>query len=113
MLLEKLVKSEIVERIVEQRELNESYEEIVILNKDWKHWVEALSQNLSNPLTHEDLNCENENESNQKLLDFANNSGGLRAGQFLFHKSESGSQTIVLVWPWQDDTHITLKKYIF
>ena len=87
----------------EKRASTDDYYEAVFFTKDTGELEKKLSEILGDPvkppetkLTKEDANL-------------ADSYGGVRSGQTLFRKKIEDHTTIVILWPWQDGVHTTLK----
>jgi hypothetical protein len=89
--------------IYQQRRVADNYAEIVILNKEIFLCTEIIEQLMGEPVsaagikpTAEDLEC---------TKDF----GGISDEQTLYKKDFGQVSALVMLWPWQDNEHITLK----
>lgn len=89
--------------IDERRSLTDDYAEVVLLNKERDQWNKILVEVLDPAIkptgqvaTEEDL---------QLTEDY----GGIHDNQTLFKKEFDGFTIIVMLWPWQDNVHTTLK----
>lgn len=99
---------EIVEKcsklgVDEQRCVSDEYAELVFFNKEIEQWhkilIDALGPAIKPPgaqPTEEDLRL---------TKDY----GGIHDNQTLFKKEFDDSIAIAMLWPWQDETHTTLK----
>ena len=104
--------------IKELRENSDSYEEIVVFNKDLSQWNKVLKEKLGPPLDHDGKN--EADESSDKIssaektaaLDKANSCGGIRGNQTLYYGTYESQKLMIMIWPWQDNKHTTLKKVI-
>lgn len=118
MKLEKLVGRELYDAIVETRENSDNYEEIVLLSKDIAAWNKILTEKLGPPLISAD-EYEVVNSSEDVLksridlaLQSAESYGGIAQGQSLYHGVHDSTVILIMIWPWQDNINVTLKKAI-
>ena len=105
MKLEDIVDGELSNSVTEIRQNSLNYEEIVFLTKDMSAWDKVLTEKLGPP-----VNSEKKNGST--ALDLADTYGGIRNGQTLYFGTYESMQILIMIWPWQDNKHITLKKII-
>ena len=118
MKLEDLVGKELYEVLIEIRDNSDIYEEIVLLKKDLPGWNKALSEKLGPPLisTEEyDILNASEDVLASKIdlaLESANRFGGIDEGQTLYHGVYDSTVVLIMIWPWQDNVKVTLKKAI-
>ncbi len=100
--------TEIIEKfqkqtIHETRSKHSEYFEAVIYNKDIDQWGKILTDTLGPPIKPTGV------EPSEEDLKITKQSGGIRANQTLFSKSFEHSSVIAKFWPWEDNTHTTLK----
>ena len=118
MKLIKLVGKDLCDKITETREDSDNYEEIVLLSKDIVSWNKALAEKLGPALiTKEEYEIVGSSEDviSSKIniaLELANSYGGIIQGQTLYHSVYDSTVILILIWPWQDGEHVTLKKAI-
>lgn len=89
--------------ICEEREYSEGYAELVFYKKDAPQWQEVFSGLLGSPAKPPAARPTGED------VRLTENYGGIRKNQTLYKKDFDGYSIIAMLWPWQDDTHITLK----
>lgn len=118
MKLEALIGKELCAGIVETREDSDSYEEVVFLSKDIPAWNVVLTEKLGPALiSTEEYEILNESEDvlASKIdiaVELAKSYGGIFEGQTLFHSVYESTVILILIWPWQDNVKVTLKKAI-
>ena len=118
MKLEDMVGKKICDAIVERRDDTSEYEEVVFLKKDLQGWIEALSEKLGLPLiSTEDVETRHLSEDSlaskiDHALELADPFGGIGDGQTLFHGRYDNTEVLIMIWPWQDNVNVTLKKII-
>ena len=93
-------------KIVEQRSMTDDYCELVFLSKDLGAWHHAIAEALGEPRKPAGITP---TEADQ---DLTTKTGGIWVGQTLFEKNFDKSTIIAKFWPWQDNTHITLKMAV-
>lgn len=118
MKLETLVGKELCNSIVEVRDDSDNYEEIVLLNDDISEWNKALTEKLGPPLiSKEEYEIVGSSEDVLKskidvALEIADNYGGVSQGQTLYHGIHDSTVILIMIWPWQNNKNVTLKKAI-
>lgn len=118
MKIENLVGEELCNSINEIRESSENYEELVFFSKDISNWNRILTEKLGPPLiSAEEIEIEDSSEeilSSKKdaALKLANSFGGICKGQTLYYGTYNSTVILIMIWPWQDKEHVTLKKVI-
>ena len=118
MKLETLVGNALCDEIIETRENSDSYEEVVFLSKDIPAWNKVLTEKLGPALisTEEyDILKASEDVLASKIdiaVELAKSYGGIYEGQMLYHSVYESTVFLVLIWPWQDNMKVTLKKAI-
>ena len=118
MRLEDLAGKELCDALIEIRDNSDQYEEVVLLKKDLPGWNRALSEKLGPPLisTEEyDILSASEDVLASKIdlaLESANRFGGIDEGQTLYHGVLDSTVVLIMIWPWQDNVKVTLKKAI-
>lgn len=116
--LENLVGKELYDAAVEVRERSENYEEIVLLVKDIADWNKVLVEKLGPPLiSKEEYEILNASEdvlaSNIDVaLESTQPFGGIVEGQTLYYSVYDSTVILIMIWPWQDNVKVTLKKAI-
>jgi len=89
--------------IHETRSENEEYYELVIYNKDLEEWSRILADILGPARKPKGV------EPTDGDLHLTKASGGIRINQTLFEKEFQTATVIAKFWPWEDNTHTTLK----
>lgn len=118
MKLEKLVGKELYDSIVEVRDNSENYEEVVLFSKDLSIWNKALAEKLGAPLiTAEEYDIVGSSEDVlaseiDVALELADSFGGIAQGQTLYHSVYDSTVILIMIWPWQNNVNVTLKKAI-
>ena len=118
MIIEQLVGEELGGTLSEVRERSELYEEVVFFKKDSPEWHRVLTSKLGPPLISEEGKLSDGNnpsitEVQKKIaLKLADSLGGIREGQTLYFGKLEDSKVVVMIWPWQDDIHVTLKEVV-
>jgi len=118
MKLENLVGKQLCSEVAEIREAEDNYEEIVLFSKDLAAWNEILTEKLGPPLiSKEEYEIVNESEDVKKsqidlALESAEKFGGIAEGQTLYYGICDSTVILILIWPWQDNVKVTLKKAI-
>ena len=118
MKIENLVGTELCNSINEIRASSENYEELVFFSKDNSNWNGILTEKLGPPLISEEkIDVEGSSEeilSSKKdaALKIANSYGGISKGQTLYYGTYNSTVILIMMWPWQDKAHVTLKKVI-
>jgi hypothetical protein len=118
MKIENLVGTELCNSINEIRASSENYEELVFFSKDISNWNGILTEKLGPPLISNDkIKVEDSSEeilSSKKdaALKLANSYGGISKGQTLYYGTYNSTVILIMIWPWQDNAHVTLKKVI-
>jgi len=118
MKLEALIGKELYGTIVETREYSDSYEEVVFLREGMPAWNKVLTEKLGPALiSTEEYEIVNESEDVlvSKIdiaVELAKAYGGIYEGQMLYHSVYESTVFLILIWPWQDNMKVTLKKAI-
>ncbi len=118
MKLENLVGKELCGAAIEVRDSSEVYEEVVLLVKDLASWMDVLSEKLGSPLITADeyeIVGSSEDVKASKIdlaLESAKSFGGINQGQTLYHGVYDSTVILIMIWPWQDNVKVTLKKAI-
>ena len=118
MKLETLAGKELCGLIFESRTDTDSYEEVVILSKDLSAWNESFTEKLGPPLiSTEEIEIVGSSEDvlSSKInvaLEFADSFGGIGEGQTLYHGTYDSAVILIMIWPWQNNINVTIKKAI-
>jgi len=104
--IKKIVEATASLPVYEKRAKDDNYYEIVFMKEDIDKWEKCLAEILGIPAklpktkpTKEDL----------RVTEYY---GGIQNEQTLFRKDLEQGTVIVMFWPWQDNSHITLKAAI-
>ncbi|MBD3264886.1 MAG: hypothetical protein GF375_07265 [Candidatus Omnitrophica bacterium] len=89
--------------VYEQRDSQEDYEELVFYARDLEKWEEILCDFFGQPAKPAEAKP---TRADSKLT---REFGGVFKGQTLFKKDMPEKTVIAMLWPWQDNEHITLK----
>ena len=118
MKLEELVGKTLCDALIEVRDDSDDYEEVVLLKDDLPAWNKVLAEKLGPALISTD-EYEILNESEDVLaskidvaLTSADAFGGIDQGQTLYHSVYESVVILIMIWPWQDNVKVTLKKAI-
>jgi hypothetical protein len=90
-------------KISDRRYLKEDYLELVFLKEDFEKWNNLLAEFLgpiANPF---------DADPSKDHWEITKKFGGVRKGQALYQKDFGDYIIIAMLWPWQNETHITLK----
>ena len=118
MKLETLVGKELCSSIVESRIDTGSYEEVVVTSTDISSWNKILTEKLGPPLisTEEyEIVSASEDVLSSKIdiaLESADSFGGISEGQTLYHGLYDSNVILIMIWPWQNNINVTIKKAI-
>ncbi|MBU1864581.1 MAG: hypothetical protein KKH94_13050 [Candidatus Omnitrophica bacterium] len=118
MKIEKLVGDKLVHSAEEVRESSDKYEELVLLSRDMTQWNKVLTEKLGPPLkstkemAHRDFSEGIPLQKRDAAMNRVNALGGVRHGQTIYFGSCDSCVILIMLWPWQDQTRITLKKVI-
>jgi hypothetical protein len=105
MKLEDIVDGELSNTLTEVRQNSLKYEEIVFLTENMSAWDKILTEKFGPSLN-------SEKQTDSAVLDLANANGGIRNGQTLYYGIYESKEILIMIWPWQDNKHVTLKKII-
>ena len=89
--------------ISDRRYLMADYLELVFLRQDFEKWDKLLTKFLgpiANPF---------DADPSRDHLEMTKAFGGVRRGQALYQKDFGDYIIIAMLWPWKNETHITLK----
>lgn len=93
--------------LYEKRSCSHSYVEVVLFNKDAMEWGALLHELFGPP------GKEAAKKPSKEIKALAKDHGGISKGQTLFKKDSEDGLILVMLWPWQDRTHTTLKMFVF
>ena len=99
---------DIIERFLkmdmyEKRSATDTYCELVFYNKDMGKWNIIFTGVFGQPVKPEGA------DPNKVDLALTKSYGGIFNNQILFKKDFDNFTTILMLWPWQDGAHTTLK----
>jgi hypothetical protein len=99
---------EIIERcgmlgIYEQRRIEDDYIEIVFYNREADEWNKVFIDIFGPPIKPAGV------KSTEEYLRLTEAYGGIYTNQTMYKKDFGEYIVIVMLWPWQDDIHTTLK----
>ena len=118
MKLETLVGKELCNSIIEVRENTKTYEEVVLLSEDISAWNKILTEKLGPPLISKEeyeivgTSADVLSSKIDVALELANPLGGISEGQTLYHSIYESTVILIMIWPWQNNKNVTLKKAI-
>ena len=118
MKLETLVGKELCGAIVESRIDTGIYEEVVIPSNDIAEWNKILTEKLGPPLISAEeyeIVGSSEDVLSSKIdiaLESADSFGGISEGQTLYHGIYESNVILIMIWPWQNNINVTIKKAI-
>lgn len=87
--------------VYEKRSISDDYGELVLLNTPALH--KALTDIFGPAIK------ESNKKPDKEMIILAKEYGGIWENQTLFKKDTQSSILIVMLWPWSDMQHITLK----
>jgi len=93
-------------KIVEIRNKSAENLELVFFAEEQEKWSRALQEVLGEP--HKPAGTHPSKEQQSMTEEF----GGIYAEQTLFVQRLEEGNVIGMMWPWQDQTHITLKIFM-
>ena len=115
MRIEQIISDELYNSVKNIRESSEQYEEFVIMQKDISDWNKILTEKLGSPISPVENNDSSEDSLSLKdstALNLAESHGGIRRDQTLHYGLLNSSEILILIWPWQDNNHVTIRKFI-
>jgi hypothetical protein len=89
--------------VYEERSNTDAHCELVFYRKDIVAWEKALGEAMGG------IAKAAGEKPTREQSDLTRELGGIRVDQTLFRKDENGAVVIAMFWPWQDQTHVTLK----
>lgn len=92
--------------IYEKRTMTESYGELVFFNKENEDWMRVFS-GIFGP-AQKPAGAKPTKED-KKITEHY---GGIQGNQILFKKDFEGASIAAMFWPWQNNTHTTLKLFL-
>ena len=109
---ETLVGKELCSSIFELRENTDSYEEVVVLSQDISTWKTLLTEKLGPPLLSPEKYNDQDSSKIDAALQLSEPFGGIAEGQTLYHGTYNSTVILIMIWPWQNNINVTLKKAI-
>ena len=113
-----LIGEELYNAIHEMRSSSDQYEELVLFSKDISGWKRILTEKLGPPVISaekmeiDDASKEILASKKDAALKLAKSYGGIGKGQTLYYGTYDSTVISIMIWPWQDNAHVTLKKII-
>ncbi len=102
-MLKKIIETCLMLSIHEKRDINDKYFELVFYNKEIDEWIKIFTNILGAAVKPANTKPTKEN------LRLTEDYGGIYGNQTLFKKEFDDAMIIAMFWPWQDNTHTTLK----
>lgn len=93
-------------KIHEKRSLGEDFYEIVFYNIDIDKWNKLFTDILGPAIKPAGV------RPAKKDFYLTKDYGSIRDDQTIFKKEFDGFSVVAMFWPWQDNTHTTLKLYL-
>lgn len=90
-------------KVAEVRVESPSYDERVVFLDEIERWESILSQVLGPPVKPAGV------KTSQEHFAMTVNFGGVHENQTLFYKESDEGTMIAMFWPWQNNTHVTMK----
>ena len=111
--MENLLGEELSGSIKKVRIKNDDYEELVFFAKHGINLQNLLTEKLGPVIKGEKPNASPfEKEIIEKAIGIANSNGGIDDDQFLYGGIVESFKIVIMIWPWQDNEHLTIKKFI-
>ncbi|NOG44940.1 MAG: hypothetical protein HND50_06900 [Calditrichaeota bacterium] len=107
--METLIGENLSTSIKKVRINNDKYEELIFLNKESTNLHDFLSQKLGSAING---NPNDGNVMRDTAIEIANSNGGIDDDQFLYGGEIESTKIVLMIWPWQDNEHLTIKKFI-
>lgn len=89
--------------IYEKRKLGDDYIEIVIFKADLLKWCQQFDKILGEATKPESSSPTDEDVAVTEEY------GGVFDNQILYHHPFEEENVVILIWPWQDNVHTTVK----
>lgn len=109
MKIEKILGEELSCSVKEIRKDTHNYAELVFFSKDIPNWNKILSDKFGQPLISEDA-ADKASPGKKPAEVLADCIGGVRKGQSLYYGTQDSFKVLIMMWPWKDNNHVTLKK---
>ena len=92
------------------RTSDENYEELVFLTVNSSGLHDILIKKLGVDIKSESDNPET--GMTEKAIEIAKTNGGIDDNQFLYGGIVESIKIVIMIWPWKDNEHLTIKKFI-
>ena len=89
--------------IQEKRTISDEYSELVFLNKDIDTLSKIFTDIFGQPEKKQGV------KPSKDVLRLTKDYGGVWENQTFFKRDNEQNTIIAMLWPWQDNTHTTLK----
>ncbi|MCK4809874.1 MAG: hypothetical protein KAS99_02930 [Candidatus Omnitrophica bacterium] len=89
--------------ISEKRDMSDDYTELVFYTKDLDEWNKIFIDTLGPAIKPPGI------KASDNDMALTRDYGGIQDNQTLFKKEFESVVIIAMLWPWQDNEHITLK----
>ena len=118
MRIEEIVGAEFYQTVKISRNNSEKYEEVILHTSQLSNLCKNIQTKLGPPIISDDMNLTEETKKaigfldTHDVFDAVNAHGGIWKGQTLFYGPGMNSKVILMIWPWADRNHLTIKKII-
>jgi len=92
------------------RTSSEFYEELVFLIEDSSELHDSIISKLGAEIKSASDNPES--GMTAPAINIAETNGGIDENQFLYGGIVDSIKIVIMIWPWQDNEHLTIKKFI-
>jgi len=93
--------------VYEQRYNSEDYKEFVFFSEDLPKWTNIIEQAFGPAKKPSGA------DPDPGQLQMTENYGSISKGQTLFTGEDNSSHVFLMLWPWEDKEHVTLKLAIY
>ena len=107
MTLKKIIEKCSILSVHDKRIISDEYNELVFYNKEIDKWNKIFADVLGPAIKPAGV------EPTEDDLQLTKDYGGIYNNQTLFRKEFDDVTVIVMLWPWEDDIHTTLKMVLF
>jgi len=106
--VDRMKAKEIIDRcaqleVYQRRRITDEYAELVFYNKDLAQW-DTIMTDILGPTV-----CPAGTEPTPEDTQLTSDYGGITSQQTLYRKDFHDHRVIVMLWPWNDQAHTTLK----
>jgi len=108
--METLLGDELNGSIKKIRTSTDNYEELVFLAEKSSNLHEMLTEKLG--VVIKNGSDKSETGMLETAIEIANSNGGIDDDQFLYGGVVDSTKIVIMIWPWQDNEHLTVKKFI-